>query len=281
MKIIILAIAAVIALAVEAYPFPQGSSSDSTLNEKNLTFVISGSKIPTQDDYSAIDAFVKVYKVSNSGEKERIGTTSVVQDEEDPEWDNVFWVDWKKGEGQKLELVVRDHDILDTDDEAGEGTLDLDEFVSKNQHGIVPLSKGGELIVKGTQPVQFKLYARNVPHKDKINGESTALGEGQSDVYVKAYWRRGRGGVDHQFASSVVVDNEENPDWPEVFEFGNYQKGTDQYLYFKVKDQDILSKNERIGDLLVEADPLVSSRKKVVSKLENSDGRATLGIVPL
>ena len=61
----------------------------------------------------------------------------------------------------------------------------------------------------------------NLPHKDQFNGKS--------DPYVEVYWRKGKEGKeDHLIGKTAVIDNEDNPDFPETFYFDNYQKGADQ-----------------------------------------------------
>ncbi|CAG7787157.1 unnamed protein product [Allacma fusca] len=268
-----------LSLAGPAFLLPQAPSSTTPkpADTKNITFVLSASKIPSQDDYSEIDAFVKVSSVSKGGDKERLGTTDTIRDDASPEWNNVFWVEWRKGSGQKLEFIVKDHDVLDSDDEAGEGLLDLDEFVQKDQNVTLTLSKGGELYIKGTQPIRFMLYARNVPELDRING-----GEARGDPYVNLYWRKGKEGANRQFATSSVLDNDPSPDWPEVFEFDQYRKGTEQYLFFEVKDHDTLNADEHVGSYLLEADSYVKNNTKLVVSLTDGegDGSVEFGIVP-
>jgi len=239
----------------------------------NLTFVISGSDIPTKDDHSEVDAFVKVYTQTGKEEKERIGTTDHIHDNANPEWTQVFWVLWNKGQEQKLYLVVRDHDTLDVDDDVGETYVDLDKYVEQNQNSNVSLSNGGHLQVHGTTPTSFRLYAKELPPKDNI-------GAGLSDAYVECYFRRGKNGTDTLFHTTSVINNEENPNWQQVIEFPNWQKGQDQYWFFKVFDSDDLSTDDFIGEVLYKVDDFATSRTQKQVALDKSDGKATLYIAP-
>jgi len=250
------------------------TSSTSTLQPGiNLTFVISGSGIPTKDDHSEVDAFVKVYTQTGKQEKERIGTTEHIHDTADPEWTQVFWVLWNKGQEQKLYLVVRDHDTLDVDDDVGDTTIDLDKYVEQNQNIEGSLSEGGSLRIRGTTPTSFRLYAKELPPKDNI-------GAGLSDAYVECYFRRGKNGTDNLFHTTAVINNEENPNWQQVIEFPNWQKGQDQYWFFKVFDSDDLSTDDFIGEVLYKVDDFATSRTQKQVALDKSDGKATLYIAP-
>ena len=76
---------------------------------------------------------------------------------------------------------------------------------------------------------------RALPRKDQFGGKS--------DPYVEVYWRKGKEGKeDHSLGKTAVIDNEDNPDFPETFYFDNYQKGSDQVciansFFKKILDQ--------------------------------------------
>lgn len=71
---------------------------------------------------------------------------------------------------------------------------------------------------------------RNLPKKDKPPTifQAFTTDQGESDPYVKCYFRRGIGGADMKYATTAWMDNRVNVEWDEVIEFGNYQPGTDQ-----------------------------------------------------
>lgn len=246
----------------------------------NVTFVLSGTTIPTADSNSKADAFVTVFSKTGTAAEVELGRTETLKDQDNPIWNKVFWVDWKKGTGQKLRFVVKDYDTLSRSDVLGEVTVDVDEYVEKNQNMKVPLKnpadspkiKGGFLSIQKVQPTKFLLYARNIPAKDPFSGKS--------DVYVEVFWRKGMNGTDIPLGTTEVIDDTETPDWKTQFEFANFQRGTEQYWYFHVYDKDSLS-SDNIGDLLVPVDPFVAKRATSINKLKGSDGKATLAITPL
>jgi len=290
MKYLIILAAAIVAVAGQA-PKNRATSSTTTTGKPvapklasptpkpgdfalNLTFVLTGKSIPTKDSNSKVDGYVQVFSKTGAAEEVLVGTTDTLKDNDNPEWLNVFWINWKRGTQQKLHFIIKDHDTLGKDDDVGEVTIDVDQYVDKNQDLKVPLvPEGGELLIKRTQPTRFQLYARNVPHKDQFNGKS--------DPYVEVYWRVGKEGADHLIGSTAIINDEENPDWKETFEFSNYQKGTNQYLFFKVLDSDALTGSDFLGELLVEADPYVTKRATKITKLTKGDGITTLGITPV
>ncbi|CAG7787024.1 unnamed protein product [Allacma fusca] len=242
----------------------------------NLTFIISGKTIPSKDPASKVDAFVKVFAQTGSKDETRLGTTDVIQDDDNPTWLNVFWVIWKRGTGQKLRLVIRDNDRFARDEDVGEVVMNLDEYVSSGQDLKALLVGGGQIHVQGTQPFKFKLFARNIPHMDSFGGKS--------DPFVEVYWRQGIG-ADHLIATTAVINNEDNPDWVEVLEFANYRKGTQQLLYFKVYDHDGVTRNDFVGAQILDADSFVTKRQTVIVNLTTEEGKALptnvpIGIVP-
>jgi len=75
----------------------------------------------------------------------------------------------------------------------------------------------------------LKLH-RNLPKKDKPPAIFAAFtsDQGESDPYVKCYFRRGVGGADKKYATTSTKDNVVDAVWDEIIEFGNYQPGTNQ-----------------------------------------------------
>jgi Ca2+-dependent lipid-binding protein len=241
----------------------------------NLTFTISGRSLPSKDPGSPVDAFVKVFSRIGTTET-RLGTTDVIQDNEHPIWDNVFSVIWKRGQNQKLHLVIRDNDRFARDEDVGDVTLDLDEYVDKGMDLKAPIVGGGQIHIQGTKPFSFKLYARNIPHLDAFSG--------RSDPFVVITWRQ-ENGVDHVLGSTSVINNVDNADWPEKFEFSNYRKGAQQYLAFKLYDHDGVTINDFIGAQILDAESFAEKRQTVILKLTDETGKPQsgdlqLGVVP-
>lgn len=55
--------------------------------------------LPTKDDLSEDDPFVKIYENKN-GQLESLGKSEVIMDTKNPEWVEVFWVKWTEGTKQ-------------------------------------------------------------------------------------------------------------------------------------------------------------------------------------
>lgn len=71
---------------------------------------------------------------------------------------------------QKWNFKVREEDRARPDEEIGEVTVDVDEYVKHGENLTVELSNGGELIIEKTTPIKFKLYVKDLPTADPFNG---------------------------------------------------------------------------------------------------------------
>jgi Ca2+-dependent lipid-binding protein len=252
----------------------------------NLTFILSAKNLPEgKDDITKNDAQVKVYHGGSGSELEKFGSTEVIVDNDNPEWVEVFWFLWKKGTSQKWHFEVKDQDVLDKDDPLGGADVDVDSYVAGGENMTVSLGESATLTIQKTTPIKFKLSAKYLPKKDKLPSIVAAFSsdEGQSDPYVKCYFRRGVGGEDKKFATTSTIDNVVDADWEDTIEFGNYQKGTDQYWRFKVKDADSTSKDDDIGEAILNIDSFVDSKAPKTVKISSDGGTetgATLTITP-
>lgn len=257
---------------------PAASTPSGTQNSYNLTFVLAAKELPVKKKNSLPDPYIKAFHrigTTQTVDWTPIGQTDTLDDNANPQFNNVFWFMWNKGTGQQWHFEVKSHNTIGKDDALGQVDVNVDDYVLKsNQDLTVKLSDGGNLIVKKTTPVRFSLYARNLPKMDTFGGAS--------DPFVECYWRRGRDGNDTMFAKTEKQDDKENADWTDIIEFSNYQKGTDQYWHFKVFDYDSTTGNDNLGDALVEVDPFVLKRAAKVNKLqsENKDSKATLTVTP-
>jgi len=253
--------------------------------ERNITFVLSAKNLPPtgHDDHSKLDPFVKVYETTpGHAELNSIGKTEAIFDEVNPEWIEVIWVLYKSGTQQKLRFEMKDRDLLNQDDAIGGAEVDLDDYVSKGEKITVDI-KGltdAKLTMEKTTPIKFKLSGKNLPKKDKAPGIFQAFisDEGESDPYVKCYFRKGIGGADRKYATTSTKDNTVNAEWDEEIEFGNYQPGTDQYWRFKVKDSDFPpSKDDDVGEVVLQIDPFVKENKPKEVQLQATDGSGLTG----
>jgi len=256
---------------------PVASTPAGTQNSYNLTFVVAAKDLPVKKN-SLPDPYIKISHrigTTQTADWTPIGQTDQLEDNANPEFNNVFWFMWNKGTGQQWHFEVKNHNTISKDDTIGLVDVNVDDYVLKNNQDLtVKLSEGGNLILKKTTPVRFQLYARNLPKMDTFGGAS--------DPFVECYWRRGRDGNDTLFFTTETQQDKENADWNEIIEFSNYQKGTSQYWHFKVFDHDSTTGNDNLGDALVEIDPFVQKRAAKINKLQsdNKDSKATLTVTP-
>jgi len=253
-------------LGVEVIGKAGYSTSDSGTN---LTFVLSGSELG-----SNVDPFVKLsYRSKDDAELREFGNTESGIGASQATWTQVFWFIWKKGYEQKWYFRVLDHNSENR--LLGEGVLDVDLFAGSGPETTLNLDTGtGKLVVTKTTPLKFKLSASNLQRSDEFNGKS--------DPYVKVYFRTGEHGKDKKFYTTSTIDNVEHAKWDDVVEFGNYQKGAGQYLHFKVRDADSITKDDHLGEVLVPADSIsMETKEEQTVYLENSGEHSSLTIVPI
>jgi len=218
-----------------------------------------------------VDPYVKVYYTNKTvPEPIKFATTEVATDQPNPEYITIVSFVWKRGAGQKLVFKVKDSNAL-TDETLGEAKVDVDEYVTKGQKTNVSLSNGGSLLIQKTTPISFRLYARNLPKMDTLS---------QSDPYVICYWKRSAKGDEIPFYTTKVITDMANPDWNETIEFPNYIKGTDLWWVFKVYDHDGATKDDDLGEALVEIDPYAANRQTKRVRIGKT-GTSELAITPV
>jgi len=258
--------------AAKASPVAPVPIPPSNVNH-NITIVIIGKDLPSKT-LDTIDPYIKVYETSKIiNEPKKIGQTEVIDNQPNPEFATALTFSWTRGTNQTLLFKLKDSDRL-RDNDIGTVSLSADQFAANGFKANLNLSSGGTILVQKTEPVKFKLYGRNFPRLDP-----GLTGTGKSDAYVKVYWRRGAKGEERQFHKTPIINDIENPDWPEVIEFPNYIKGNDLWLSFKVLDSDGVNKDDKIGDALLELDPFVEKRQTKILSL-GKDTKATLGVTP-
>jgi len=233
---------------------------------QNLTFVVSVKGLKS----NSVDPVVKVSKSGKTGTYETLGKTETLDNNGNPDFLKVFWIIWNKGTQQKLKFEVRDVDNFRRDDPLGQVEVDLDDYVAKGEKLNVKLQNGtGSLLMQKTIPIKFRLYARGLANADLA---------GHSDPYVEVYWSTGSKGKKILYAKSATIDNTENPDWNQTFEFANYIRGADQWWTFKVYDSDPTGSDD-LGEALTEIDPFVATRQTKMLTL-GKKGNARLGLTP-
>jgi len=241
----------------------------------NLTFVLSIKGI-ANGGVGNVDPYVKLYSAVGEAAPEKFATSDVVKNSADPEFTTAFSYVWKRGTGQKWIFKLKDSNTL-RDTTLAEVIVDVDRYVSQREKMNVTFNPptGGALYIQKTNPVRFRLYARNLPKLDP------PFNKGKSDPFVNIYWSRGSKGEQYKLARSSTIDNVENADWNETFEFPQYIRGTDLWLHYQVKDEDGIGKDEDLGDALLEVDPFVEKRQtKILNLGKAGAGKATLGVTP-
>jgi len=249
-----------------------------------LHFVLSARDLPRKDrgctGATVQDPLVKLLHKANRTQKEwtEFGVTPHINNQPNPDWNEVFSYDWIEGAGQQWRFEVYDHDLLSKNDPMGYAEINVDFYVlSKFQELSVKLvnpttKETGTLQVKYTTPVSFRLMADDIPHLDPLGGKS--------DPYVECYWSYGKNGPQNLFGTTHIIKNVESADWGR-FEFANFRSGTNQWWTFKVFDKDPLPKDDVIGECEVEVDAFVRSKTTQIKQLsDDAKNKATLTIKP-
>lgn len=248
-----------------------------------LHFVIGARDLPMRDrglaGSSVQDPYVRwSVKDSVNNELVKAGETKFKQNNPNPDWeDQVFSFEWRQRAGQIWRFEVLDKDTLNKDDIVGYVDVDVDSYVlQKNQELYVKLSDAsqGAILLKRVTPISFRLSAQNIPRLDVFKG--------LSDPYVACYYSKGKDGSLTQFAKTKTIKNVEEAEWEEPVVFGMCQPGTNQYLTFKVLDDDKLPKDDTIGNVSVEVDQIIKSKVATVLRLaDDGKNQATLSITPI
>ena len=95
---------------------------------------------------------------------------------------------------------------------------------------------------------------------------------------MEIFSRVNRAGEDTLLGETSVITDENNPIWPEQFEYPNHIRGQNQHLLFKIYDHDVFSADEFLGEALVSVDELASRRGTIVYPLAQSGHRSTITI---
>lgn len=218
------------------------------------------------------DPFVKVFIKNGPTQQDwiEVGKTERYNNTENPDFLQVFSVDWNQGLRQTLKFDVLDYDTLNKDDLIGTVDVDLDTFATKTGEVGVKLNTSGRLLLQQTVPLGLHLAVKKLPALDTL-----ACG---IDAFVECYWSYGTDGEKHQFHKTKIQKNVHEADWDEKALFFNYQQGKDQYLTFKVLDDDLV-KNDVVGEVTISADDFALRRSVQELRLsKKDDNKATIQI---
>jgi len=98
-----------------------------------VNFRLSARGLPNKDTVGKSDPYVEVYYTSDKidGEK-RLGKTEIIQDDLNPSWDEMFTIEYTKGNNQRLHLLVFDDDV-GPDEKLGDVTVRLGEVATRGK----------------------------------------------------------------------------------------------------------------------------------------------------
>jgi len=227
-------------------------------------FVVSAKGIngAATDRDGVADPFVKVFLGTEPGSGNQteettdltpIEVSETIENENNPVWNKVFKVRHISGTKQMLYLEVRDHDPINPDDVIGDAFISLDDFVKMGTYTkVLDKAKSGSVTVTRTTPIYFDLTLKDVPAKDEFGGAS--------DPYVKCYFRVGQDGRDFKFKTTDTIDNAQVASWEHIA-FENYQRGTNQILHFRVKDEDTITGDDDLGEAFLNVDSFIDGKK--------------------
>jgi len=232
-------------------------------HDRTVYFVVSASGLAgdTTDVDGEADPFVKVFLGSeprgqgnDTADLMSLGVSETVSSNS-PNWNTVFKVDHYPRSKQLLYLEVRDHDPVNPDDVIGDAYIKLDDFmVTGELTQVLEKAKSGSITIKRTSPIYLDLTLRDIPPMDWWGG--------LSDPYVKCYFRVGQEGTDYKFNQTEVVDDATVVSFERV-PFENYQRGANQILHFRVKDEDNMSKDDDLGEAFLPVDSFLNANKPV------------------
>jgi len=240
--------------------------------EKNITFVIGARGLPR----STKDPYAKVFISGKYGRNvERVVETEVADnDDRDPKWMRIFQIPYQRGVEQKLFIEVRDRSRPETE-VVGDATVELDNYVELGHHITVPLkgARGADLIIQDTAPFKFFLELRDVPSSDDFGGKS--------DPYVICYFRYGREGRDRKFYETDYKTDVDRAKWREPINFEYFQRGSEQWFHFVVKDSDTLSADDVLGEGFLDVEAFADKKQPSVIKLGSKGSDFTLYVNPV
>lgn len=238
--------------------------------EESLTplfeLYLSGRDLKNMDFFSKSDCFAVLYSVSAEGSMLELGRTEVIRDDLNPQWTKQFVVDYYFEEVQKFCVRVYDDDKegesdLSAHDYIGETYFQLSQIAKAAINGIsFPLSRGsserGTLFVHGEEMDQAKEFLRlciscqNLENKDGFFDKS--------DPYITAH----RCKEDNSWSrvwKSITIDNDLNPEFPEVVlsvqKLANGDR--DRPIKFEVYDEDRMNDDDYMGEFTATVNQLL------------------------
>jgi hypothetical protein len=104
--------------------------------------------------------------------------------------------------------------------------------------------------------MNFPKTQRDLPDKDKV---------GATDPYVVLYFTEGASTKQTKFAETVVINDNNNPNWGETFEF-QYDPTRQQKWYFDIRDSDY-GDSDGVGKAWVDIADYIAKGQKITVNL--------------
>jgi len=116
---------------------------------QKIKFKLSAENLPGKDNLGGIDPYAEIFSVDGiTGKETKVGRTSTLTSNKNPQWGDTFDFNYVANKNQRFVVRVWDNDNLQTDDKAGVGFVDLEDYMRRGQIITVGLSKQGKLTVQ-------------------------------------------------------------------------------------------------------------------------------------
>jgi len=249
------------------------------LAKGKLRFKISGRNLPDKDTgFGTTDGYYEFWLSNDGGRsKTKLHRSDTINDKENPDWGNIFDVDFDRTKDQWWYVKVYDEDNLREDDTVGRTWINAADYVDKGQQvkanldkkngylimqsvdKVDPVAPGvpiGEIPIASGAPtsgnIKFKLSANNLATKDDVG-----FIPGNSDPYVVITLAEGPSGKEKDVGRTSTVTSSSSPTWGDVFNI-NWDKNRDQRLHFKIYDDDTLREDDKLGSAWIEVNDFIA-----------------------
>jgi len=116
---------------------------------QRIRFQLEAKNLPDKDKLGTIDPYAEVYFAEGfTGKEVKIGRTGTINKNQNPKWGEIFDFSYDAKKNQRFVIKIYDNDSLRTDDKAGFGYVDLEDYMRHGQMITVNLSKRGTLTIK-------------------------------------------------------------------------------------------------------------------------------------
>ncbi|ODM94829.1 Copine-8 [Orchesella cincta] len=248
-----------------------GVSDGAGVEKAKLKFKVSGRDLRDKGFFGTSDPYFIVSLSEDGGNsKSKIGRSDTIQNQKNPDWSNVFEVNFDRNKNQYLYFHLWDNDRLREDDTLGRVWVNVADYVDRGQLDTPNLDKQGYLIIKNadggvgsgllpmpagtpdTQTLRFMISANGLPTKDDIGFIPI-----KGDPYVMVVYTDGPAGSTHDVGRTSTVSSSKDPSWSDVMTF-KWSKTKDQRLRFRIYDDDNLRSDDKLGQGWMEVNDYVA-----------------------